>query len=204
MNIEDYRPNSKLSKAKAAEKEERKPLEKVVKGDVKVKKASTVRKFTDIFVQEDVNNVKSYILMDVLVPAAKKAISDIVTNGIDMILYGETGRSKKRSNSDRVSYSRYYDDDRRERSYGGSRTRNGYTYDDVIFETRAEAEEVLLRLEEAAKEYGQVSVADLFDLAGITGSYTDNKYGWTNLRNAYVDRDRDGWRLSMPKAMPLH
>lgn len=58
-------------------------------------KKSEMQKFADVFISEDVNNVKSYIVMDVLVPAIKKAISDIVTNGIDMILYGETGKSKR-------------------------------------------------------------------------------------------------------------
>ena len=54
-----------------------------------------MQKFADVFISEDVNNVKSYIVMDVLVPAIKKAISDIVTNGIDMILYGKLGNQKR-------------------------------------------------------------------------------------------------------------
>ena len=53
--------------------------------------------------------MKSYIVMDVLVPAIKKAISDIVTNGIDMILYGEAGKSKKNSTASKVSYQKFYD-----------------------------------------------------------------------------------------------
>ena len=58
-------------------------------------------------------------------------------------------------------------------------------------------------MDELIKEYGQVAVADLYDLVGITGSYTDNKYGWTNLRNAEAIRDRDGYLLRLPKALPL-
>ena len=27
---------------------------------------------------------------------------------------------------------------------------------------------------------------------GITGNYTDNKYGWTNIRNAEIMRVREG------------
>ena len=52
--------------------------------------------------------------------------------------------------------------------------------------------------------YGTVSVADLYDLVGISGNYTDNKYGWTNIRNAEPIRVRDGYMLKLPKALPLN
>ena len=65
----------------------------------------------------------------------------------------------------------------------------GYEYDDIIIESRGDAELVLDQLEEIISTYGVASVADLYDLVGITGrSYTDNKYGWTDIRNAKVVR----------------
>ena len=51
--------------------------------------------------------------------------------------------------------------------------------------------------------YGQVTVADLYDLVGVTGNYTDNKYGWTNIRNAETIRVRDGYMLKLPKVLPV-
>ena len=93
--MEEYKPNSHKSKEEQKNLVPEKRVEKVISGTVKSKKKSEMQKFADVFISEDVNNVKSYIVMDVLVPAIKKAISDIVTNGIDMILYGETGKSKK-------------------------------------------------------------------------------------------------------------
>ena len=59
-------------------------------------------------------------------------------------------------------------------------------------------------MDEIMEEYGIVRVADLFDLVGITGDYTDNKYGWTNIRSAEVVRVRDGYKIKMPRAMPIH
>ena len=56
---------------------------------------------------------------------------------------------------------------------------------------------------EAIETYQMVSVADLYDLVGVTGDYTDNKYGWTNLRNAKVVRVRDGYMIDLPKALPI-
>jgi len=142
--------------------------------------------------------------MDVLVPALKKAISDIVTNGIDMVLYGETGHTSKSSMASKVSYRSYFDKPTDRRDYGRSMARPGYDYGDVVLESRGEAEDVLSRMDELISSYGVVSVADLYDLCGITGNYTDNKYGWTDIRSAQPVRTPDGYMLKLPKALPLN
>lgn len=204
----DYAPNSHKSKEEKSltEVPERKKLEKVVTGKVKTKKRNEISKLGEIFIAEDARNVKSYILMEVLVPAVKKAISDIVTNGIDMLLFGEGGRTRKTSSASTVSYRNYYDQKditRRDYSSARVRTRTGYSYDDIILETRGEAEEVLARMDELIETYGIVSVADMYDLVGKTCNYTDNKYGWTNILNAEPIHVRDGYMLKMPKAGPI-
>lgn len=182
---------------------EGKRAEKVVKGKVKTKK-NEMRKLTDVFISEDIVNVKSYILMDVLVPAIKKAIYDIVVNSLDMSLYGGRGGNGKRPTADKVSYRDYGSSSRRDdRGHVGNRTTSGYSYDDIVLETRGEAEAVLSRMDELMDEYQIVRVADLYDLVGITGEYTDNNYGWTNIRNASVERVRDGYKIKMPRALPI-
>lgn len=201
--MEDYKPASHKYKAEQKEKAQaqaEKKVEKVVKGAVKTRKKN---KITDVFISEDASNVKSYILMDVLVPAIKKAISDIVRDGIDMILYGESGRSRKSDgrSTNYVSYRSYSDRDRRDdRRY---ESRRSYNYDDIILETKTEAEEVLAQMEDILDRYEVVSVGDLYDLVGITGSYTDNKYGWTSLRSADSVRVRDGYLLKLPRPTPI-
>lgn len=203
--MEEYKPNSHKSKeeeqAKSNESIPEKSVEKVISGTAKTKKKS---KLKEVFVSEDVESVKSYILMDVLVPAVKKAISDIVTNGIDMILYGENGSDEHRkSTASKISYRSYYDKaNQRDRSVG--RIKPGYNYDDILLDNRGEAEEVLTRMDELVDTYGMVSVADFYDLVGVTGNYTDNKYGWTDIRNASVVRTRDGYMIKLPKAIALN
>lgn len=202
----DYKANShKVREEQKSKEVVKKDIQPVAKA--KTKKKSEVKKFADVFIAEDVTSVKNYIVNDVLIPAAKKAISDIVTNGIDMILYGEARGKDRRSSSggSRVSYTKYYDRDRdRDRDYDRNRTRRSvYDYDDIILDTRGEAEDVLNRMDDLIDAYGVVSVADLYDLVGVQGNYTDNKYGWTNLRNAEVRRTRDGYLLKLPKALPF-
>lgn len=201
----DYKSNSNKSKTEAVKQAEEKRVEKVVTGKVVTKKKSGFSKFAGEFISEDAKNIKSYVIGDVLIPAFKKAISDIITDGIDIILYGGNGRSRSgRSNADRVSYRSYYDDRRPSDRLTTSRySSNSYSYDDIILDSRGEAEEVLARMDELMNTYGLVRVADLKDLVGITGSYTDNKYGWTNIRNAEIVHVRDGWMIKMPRAVAI-
>ena len=196
--MEEYKSNSHKSK----ELTKNEPTKKVVKPIAKATKKKK-NALAETFISEDASNIKSYILMDVLVPAVKKAISDIVVDGIDMILYnGERRDDKRRGNSSKVSYRNYYD--RREDRFadeGSRRTR--YSYDDIILDSRGEAEEVLERMDELIDTYKMVTVADLYDLVGITGSYTDCNYGWTNIRTATVVHVRDGYMLKLPKPLPI-
>lgn len=204
--MENYTPNShKYREENKQVPAERPKMEKIVKGTVKTKKKSEVSKFKDVFISEDAANVKTYLLMDVFLPAVKNLIEDTVTNGIRMILRGETSARRdtdRRSGASRVSYDRLYNSSRDDRRYD-SRPRTGYNFDDLSFDNRGEAEVVLSRLDEAIEAYGLVSVADMYDLAGVTPNHTDYNYGWTNLRNASVRPTRNGYVLDMPKALPL-
>lgn len=197
--MEEYKPNSHKSKEEHRQSSPEKKVEKVVTGTVKAKKKNEIQKFAGVFLPEDVDNVKSYILFDVIVPLIKKALSDT----LDAILYPE-GRSGKNSMASKISYRSYYEKPNgRGRDYNISRTRTGYSFDDIILDNRGEAEDVLSRMDELIATYGVVSVADLYDLVGVTGNYTDNKYGWTDIRSAQPIRVRDGYMLKLPKALPL-
>ena len=198
-DLANYKPNSNRSKENKAEEHK---VEKVVKGPVVTRKKSGFDKLKNEFISDDAKNIKSYVFGEVLIPAIKKAISDIVTDGIAILLYGESRNGgNRRSTADRVSYRSYYDNsyDRR----GSISRATSYSYDDIILNSRGEAEDVLMRMDELMETYGLVRVADLYDLVGITGNYTDNKYGWTNIRNAEIVRVRDGYMIKMPRAVPI-
>lgn len=201
--MNDYASNSNRFKEEQKNNKDikEKKVEKIVTGPVKIKKKNGLQKIAGEFISEDAKNIKSYVFGEVLIPAIKKAISDIVTDGIDIILYGGSRGGNRRSTADRVSYRNYYDRDNRIRD---SRPTNyGYSYEDIILATRGEAEDVLQRMDELMDTYGLVRVADLKDLVGISDNYTDNKYGWTNIRNAEIVRVRDGYMIKMPKAVPI-
>lgn len=203
----EYKPNS--HKSKEENKEERKKLEPIAKAKKVDKKDQS---FKDL-IKSNMPSIKEYVIYDILVPTAKKAVSeiigsssDIIVDTVDTLLFGEKRGRRKRGGS-KTSYYKYYEDrdrDRdRDRRRGYERARRGYDFDDILLDSRREAEEVLDRMEDLIDTYKIVSVADLYDLVGISGNYTDNKYGWTNLRNAYVESHRDGYSLKLPKPLPL-
>ena len=207
----DYNPNSNrfLTKDKPTEEEnlEKKKVDKVVSGSVKTKKKSSLSKFADTFIEEDKDTVVGYLLSEVLIPSFKKMVSDTIKTGIDKMLYGDAEVSRSNSPASKISYSKYYND---KSSYSRSSStapvanrRDTYEYNNIVLETRGDAEAVLMGMDDIIAKYEIVSVADLYDLVGIAGSYTDYKYGWTDIRSARIERVRDGYVIRMPKALPL-
>lgn len=204
MNNMEYPSNSDKSRKMQQEAAlNPKKVEKVVKGPVKIKK-NRVREFADAFISEDISNVKTHIVSDVLVPTIKNTIADIIIDSVRMIFGVAPNRKIGGSNTaSKISYSNYYNGSNVTRSEE-PKTRTGFDYDQIVLDRR-DAEEVLSRLDEAIDEYGQASVGDLYDALGVTcDNYQINSYGWTNIAAARVVPVRGGgFVLDMPKAMPL-
>ena len=103
--MEEYKSNSHKSRERAKAELPEKKVEKIVSGSVKTKKKSGINKLAGIFVPEDVDNVKSYIFEDIVVPAVK----DIILDAVKAVL-GVKSPSGKRSSASKVSYRKYYED----------------------------------------------------------------------------------------------
>ena len=198
--MNDIKPNSHKYKTENSEK---KKIEPVVKSGAKLRKKNELQKVAGSIISEDAKSVKSYILMDVLVPAIKDAIEDIVTNGIRMLLRGDTSarRNGPSGGISHISYNKAYD--RRDRS-SLDRPRGVMDFDDLILPTRYEAEEVLRSLDDLIETYRIVSVADMYEAAGIRDfEYTARNYGWKDIRRAEVVHVRNGYWLKMPNVSPI-
>jgi hypothetical protein len=185
-------------------------LKKVIQGGITKKKKSLADRFSETFFGDDAGSVGRYLVWDVLIPAAKDTIVDMVKGGIEMLLYGEnkSDRLHREKGRSYVSYSSIYGSRDRERERDRDRraeprSRAIHKFDDVIFDTRGDAEEVLTTLIDMIDEYGAASVADFYDACGLTAEFTDNKYGWDNLSRSTVEHVRQGYILVMPKTIQL-
>lgn len=193
-----------------------KKIERVIESAVVRRKKPLSKRFLETFVGGDAKGVLGYVIMDVLLPAAKDMVADAVSQGIEKMLFGEARSTNRRGGyrpgglggqSGYVSYNRYNSNSpiRREdpRRSLNPRSRGSHDFDEIILATRVEAEEVIDRLFELVARYQSASVADLYELVGVSGSYTDQKWGWTDLRGAGVTRIRNGYLLDLPKTEPL-
>lgn len=197
---------SNSHKSRIEKEEPKKVVTKVISGNAVKKKKTFWRRMTDTLFGEDVESVSSYVVHDVLIPAAKNTLSDIVTGGIEMLLFGDRQTSRTQRNGrgrSYVSYSNYYRGDNRNDRQPATRNYSRHNFEEVILESRGEAEKVIGELSDLVIDYGMASVADLYDMVGISTSYTDNKYGWMNLGTARAVRVRDGYLLDLPRPMPL-
>jgi len=226
---ENFPSNSKTSKTPPKSGAEiavptRPKAEKIVKGVVKQKRRGVGKKIADVFIEEDVKDVKGHVVHEYLIPAAKSMICDIVGWGgmAEMILFGGSRRGRtfgggginsKRDNgkSSYTSYSGYYRDSNRDRDRdkdrGGrdiSKTgRTRHDFDEIVLESRGEAEEVLAHMVDLIVDYGQATVADFYDLVGVNSNFTDEKYGWYELRGVIPRRVRGGYLLDLPRTQLL-
>ena len=194
----DLPSNSKTEKIeKPAEVE---PKKKIISGKATIKKkASLLKKFRDTFIAEDISNVKRYVFDDVLIPGIKNLFVDTIS----MFILGDSYRGRSSvglGRRDRTSYSVRLDSDRRTTL---RYTSAGGKYRDVVYETREDAEDVLDDLLMLIDKYGKTTVSDLYSASGITPDFTDEKFGWVDLKRATIRRVPDGYILDMPKAYPL-
>ena len=183
-------------------KEKAKPIE----GKVIVRKKGPLKRLVSTIFSDDADSVKTYVVQEVLIPSVKKLISDVMSNGTDILLYGESRRNKpQNSNGSRISYSSYsgYYSQTNAKPDPAKKASNEFSQD-IILETRGQAEDVLIRLEEIIDKYKMVSVSDLNDILNISGPFTDAKYGWRDISSAQIVRVRDGFLLKLPRVQPLN
>jgi hypothetical protein len=209
--MDNYPANSHKQKTRP-EKEEPKKVTRIATGEVVRRKTPLGKRFAETFVGGDARGVMGYVMWEVLIPAARDMIADAGREGIERMLYGDH-RSPSRRGGPRtggpngyVSYNRFAPSQqgrREEPRQMSRRARVVHNFDEIILASRVEAEEVLNQLDDLVTRYDSATVADLYDMVGITSQYTDDKWGWTDLRDAGVSRVRNGYLLDIPKPEAL-
>ena len=206
MDINSLPSNS--FKSKQAEKEpEKKDLQPVVNGPVKSKKPSPFRKMADILINPGVDNLRDYIVFDVVIPAIRSMFSDALISSVEMIF----GTRRPTNGTAKTSYTGYW---KSSNNKGVQTTslqepdryilaKSQRDFDNVIVENRWEAEEVIDQMVTCIQEYGSVSIADFYDLVSMPSNFTDNKYGWTNLATASIERVGGGYLIKLPPTVKL-
>lgn len=204
VDMESLKPNSYKYKEEVAETEEREKLKPVVGADQVVStKKSLGRKFAETFLGENLKDVSKYLIWDVIVPGMKNAILDTMS----MMFFGETTsrRAGGRREPDRTSYSSYYRGTSRSSREKRERERDrdddrAVDYRNIVLKYRQDAEDVVDALYERIEKYEYATVADLLDLVGQTGKYTDNNWGWDRKQDIGIRRVERGFLIDVAPA----
>lgn len=208
VNIEDLKPNSHVYKESIKEEKKEKIQPVVKKADVVSTKKPLSKKFAETFIEEDVADVKSYILMDVIIPGIKNTILDVLS----MMFFREPYRGQRGgSRDDHYDYSaRYkYRGSSNSRSRRRDRDDDEYQQDDktdyrnIILRNRSDAEEVVDQMRKRIRQYDTASIADLFDLIDVSGKYTDNNWGWDREEDIGIRRVSQGYLIDVSEAKLL-
>lgn len=211
IDANSIKPNSykyRDEQMRAAEQEkDRDKLAPIVKKDGIVStKKPLAQKFAETFMSEDVNDIKSYILLDVIIPGIKNA----VLKTIAMAFYGtDFGRNitRRSQNNDRTDYRSYYDkstpprrEDRRERDRDRRSRDDRLDYRNIVLLNRDDTEEVIDQLHKRIEKYGAVSIGELFDLIDEPSNPNDNNWGWTDKRDIGLRRVSRGYLIDVSEA----
>lgn len=204
--MEQFPNNSNAYKnaQKVVEKKEEKVVQKVITGTATKRKKTLLNKMTDAFIAEDISNVKQHIIEDVVIPRIKQTLADVGCNTINMLFLGSAApKSSVFGGSSVISYK------------GGNINYSGIssgktpaksnipTYDEIVLQTRTDAERVLDDLKAMIERFGEATINDLYELVDLPGESTYNNYGWKSLRGADIGAVRDGYLLKMPRAILL-
>lgn len=194
------------------DKDKKEPIKPVVSKDAIVSTHKSLgEKFVDTFMSETVDDVKSWLVVDVIIPGIKNTILDM----LGMMFFGGSDYSRGRSRGydrERVSYNSYYSSGRRSsrererdrRDRDDSPRRDGKVdYRNIIFRDRRAAEDLVREMHRRIEVYDQVSIAEMFDLMEVTGKYTDNNWGWTRKSDIGIRRVSNGYLIDVAEAEAL-
>lgn len=164
----------------------------------------------DGIILKNISDIKDTFVNEVLIPQTMEWLYGLGTNFLSDVFqtpYDSDRRSSVFSSKKYIKYGDKYESSARSRrERRDERIEDVRDYEDISFDSRQDAERVLSRMIANMRKYdGTVTISDLFAFSGLKSSWTDEKYGWTNLDKARIYRGRrDGrYYLDLPEPFPI-
>lgn len=194
--------------------DEREKVEKIITGKVVQRKPNIAKRLARSMVADDVSNVGDFVLTDVVGPALRNLVFDIISQGTHRVLYGPNARTRRGYGTGIPNYGGPVSN--LKTAYHKAREENGpsgpqmsrqeqatHDFTGIFLESHADIQEVIDQLQARVERYGFASVADLYGYLGVTGSFADQKHGWSDLSTAAPLHTRHGFTFDLPRPQPL-
>lgn len=193
---------------------ERPQIEQITVGKVIRRKKSLGKRFAENFIGENAKTAWQYVVIDVLVPAAQNTVAEAVQQGLERMIFGEVRHQPRAGrfgtfggpaagSTGFVNYGAASQPGARPEPRMTRRARANHDFGEIILATRVEAQQVIQRLFDLTERYGSASVSDLCDMLGQSPQFTDDKYGWTDMRGSDIIRVQQGYMLDLPPTQQI-
>lgn len=184
------------------DKPEMQPVE--LKGEVNKKSKGLLGDF----IQEDAKTIGKSIVDDILKPTIKDLIFNGFKTALEMALWGEStggytshGRTGNRVAGGSTAYDRMYTN---RTPAVRVKPHNQYQPVPYTFDEMFDAQQVLAALSDRMDTYGCFSMADYYRCCRKPYDYTDNDWGWNDMRGIQIVHVAGGgWAIDFPDAIHL-
>jgi len=75
--------------------------------------------------------------------------------------------------------------------------------EEIYFEHKRDAEDVLKTMREKIDTWGDVSLGDMRALCGISRNHKHDNYGWVDLSFVKIEWDHLGWHIDLPELIGI-
>lgn len=190
-----YPSNSLTQKVKPQELQ-REKVKPVVKGGAVLQQKSLGEKVKDMFSLGDIKDIREYAVKQVIIPGIKTGVLALV----EMALFGQVSRRSGTYWNQRTNYSYISSGGQRidnSRPSISQKDRAAHNFQNIIFATYQDAEDVVSTLLDLIDRYGSVTVADFYDAAQIEADWAAQDWGWTSFQKLEPRRIREGYIIDM-------
>lgn len=208
--MEQYPSNTLKERNKQAQKKEKPDLKCVVSGKTKPVPQSFWSKVFVGIKPASGQTMKGFIFDEIVTPLIQRAVVEGVTGAINYLVKGDAYADRKNNNSFGKSYINYNGISSGKSNANGNQyvysgKNSGMEIENVWFESRVDAQRVLDEMQNVIAGYDILTVNGFYDIIGRTNIIdpSNEKFGWSDLRNAYITASRGGWVIHLPHPMPI-
>lgn len=196
-----------------------KHIQPVAKG--RVKKSGVGKWLGNVFFgEEGFRGWSGHMFYDVVVPSIQNGLADMATTAIQRAIFGQDYIHARRTtpsywgrgvnNVTRIDSWRDANRQDYTRNYA-KRNRKASNYvEEIIFDTRQDAQEVFNIMLANLDAYGVVTVGDFYELSDQPSKFTDQSFGWTisgngqGLQGARIVAARGGgFKINFPQPVEV-
>ena len=196
-----YPSNSKAPQPLQPQNERVQP---VVKGKALLQKDSLGVKIRKMFFPGDIKDIKGYALNNIVIPSLKNGALAI----FELALFGQVRRGSGGYSQGRTNYTYVSSNPQRQtvaqaQASMSQSARATHNFQNIIFETYQDAEDVISTMIDLVDRYGRATVAQFYDAANLEADWAAENWGWTSFQRLETRAVRGGYIIDVSQPILL-